>query len=648
MIKLILFFVAILAFFTHPFEGSGDFYHHVSTGKFIVEHRSLPYLDSFTHTANGLPWVAYSWASGLIFYLILKFFGEIGITVAVSLVALITFALLYLLLASFKIPQKINLLTILVMAGPISVRFPQRPEVFTYPLAISLLLIDKLRQQYPLLISLYPLIILLWANLYGGAVIAGLVILIILILKQLISDGFKIKRANKLFYLSCLASLPISLLNGYSFKSLFYLFLFIPTVNLYEGEWAGISKIVSFFPISNLLIYQYYILIYFLYLGIFLLMTAFLAKNVWKHKFFLLLSLGLIVPIFSLRHTPLAVILSSPLLATCLTYHLKHKRIILLGSVFLIGLFMLLISLWVNPPGLIRPQNQALIKMIDFIKDNKIYGNAFNHIHLGGFLSYRLYPNVLVFYDTRDELFLKTEALKDLYNAYASGKSVLPLLHKYQIDLVIADFITDGLNYRDIFYSPDWAIVFDVDRYFVAIPKRVARQKNLKELDFVDPFSQSGAKPGLEEKAAGYLQQINLENADLINNNLFLASSYLALGKTDQAIKVLLNIKINPGPTSPFLVKDLDYFLAQSYLDQGNCQLAKNYLDQSDNQSKKMFIIPTGRNIIPKVSKAKIFYQLKCQKDLKKAGELLNEFLSLPEISPLEKLRVQRQFSNQP
>lgn len=650
--KLILpiFFLLIFIFFTHPFEGSGDFYHHVNTGRWIIEHHSLPYLDEFTHTAYGLPWVAHSWLSGLVFYLVLKFFGEIGITLLVSSLALSTFILLYFLLKSYNIPKQVILFTLALAAIPTSIRYPQRPEVFTYPLAISLLLIDQLRKVRPwrhkLLPLLYPIIILLWANLYGAAVIAGLGILIILGLKQLLEDHFKILNSQLLFYLSCLVSFPISLLNGYGLKSVLYLYFYIPKVTLYEGEWASVFTILKYAPISYLVTYQYYILIYLLYLGIFLLLVIFSLKHLLRSKFFLFLGLAIFIPLFALRHTPLAVILSTPLLITALIYQLRVRRFILAGFIIFIASLMFILSLWVNPPGLSNKQNPGLIGMINFIQSHQLSGKAFNYTHLGGLLTYKLYPNVSVFIDTRDEVFLETSALKDLYGSFLTGKSIIPLLNKYQIDLVVADFVTDGLSYRDLFYSPDWAIVYYSDRYFVAVPKKVAQQKNLLEIDFVDPFSQTGAKPGLEKEAIKYYQSQASQTADPLISNIFLASANLNLGNVDQAINILSKLNLSLGPIAILNDKERSYLLSESYFQKNSCIKGKQFLDKAIWEAKLILIFPNQRRIPSKINKGLALYWLKCQKNSSQAKYYLDLYLAQPELTPLERLKTTNEFKN--
>ena len=99
-------------------------------------------------------------------------------------------------------------------------------------------------------------------------------------------------------------------------------------------------------------------------------------------------------------------------------------------------------------------------------------GNALNLGHLGGYLTYKFHPDILVYFDTRDELYLNSQAVKDLYATFSNNQSAIPILKKYNVDLVIADYFTDGMNYRDLFYSLEYVPVYLNDRYFIIVPKK--------------------------------------------------------------------------------------------------------------------------------------------------------------------------------
>lgn len=639
------FFVLIFIFFTHPFEGSGDFYHHLNTGAFIAKNHQLPTTDIWTHTQLNQPWIAHSWGSGLLFYLLFSHFGEISIALWASIMAVLTFTLLYILLRSYSVPKLPAILAMATIIPAVASRWPQRPELFEYPLILSLLIIDAKKDTYPKLPWLYPLIILFWANFYGSSVLFGLLLIGFLILKQLFIDKFKIKPNQKLFYPLSLISYPLSLINGYGLNTLFYFYLYIPKIATYEGEWAGILRITRDMPPSQLVTIQYSILIYFVYL-VLLAVLAILSLRLFKKHFFpMVLGLAILAPILVFRNLPLSAILSALALALMLAYQIKKRHFWVLSLPILATIFMFGISLWINPPKLSPSENKPASQMVEFIRSHGLRGKALNMGHFGGFLTYKLYPDLLVFFDTRDDLFTGSKILADLYQTYNNSLSVIPLIHKYKVDLVIADTLTDGLNYRDLFYSLDWSLVFLSDRYFIMVPTKLAQEKGLISLTFLDPFSTSAAKPGHEQAALKYYQALVDQDPASLTNKLYLSSTLLALKDFDQVIARSLALQVDKSsPVGPAMEHDRDILLADAYLEKNDCQNGKTYLDLAMKPIRPVLILGGNSRQISQPTKQLAKYFLICQKDQAQARTYLNEFLHSTQASPLEKIEFEKQF----
>jgi len=62
-----------------PVVADNDIWWHLQTGKWIVEHGTLPMTDPFSAYGEDKPWVAYSWLFEVGMYRILSVFGEISI-----------------------------------------------------------------------------------------------------------------------------------------------------------------------------------------------------------------------------------------------------------------------------------------------------------------------------------------------------------------------------------------------------------------------------------------------------------------------------------------------------------------------------------------------------------------------------------------
>lgn len=641
-----IFFCAIFLFFIHPFEGSGDFYHHVNTGNYIVKNHEFPNLDTYSFTAKGQPWVAHSWGAGLIFYLLLSNFGEISIALFNALLATIILLLLCILLRSYGPSRLSSLATVALVAVAFSTRFPQRPEIFAYLFVTLILLIDSKRKTIPKLIYLLPVIIFLWANIYGSAVLFGVGLIGIIAMKQLLIDIFTHKKYNLVFYFFCIISFFASFANPFTYRSVFYFFIYIPKVSVYEGEWAGIQTLIHSLPAADLLITQYQILIYLIFVLIYLLLLFSSTKVLKKFIFPIVLSISICLPFFAFRIFPLTAVLCAPIISICGEYALHKKRypLLILAALLLVSSFA--ISFWINPPQLKANTNRQLEDMSKFISKHRLAGNAFNLGHLGAYITYKFYPNILVFFDTRDDLYTNTSAISELYQTFTNNESVIPLLKKYNADMVIADYVTDQMNYHDLFYSLDYVPVYMNDRYFIAVSTKLAKEKKLKAIVSVDPFSATASKPGLEKQAEAYYRQLVSQNPDSYLDRLYLSTALSAQRKYDEAIKVANDINVNESNTTePILIRNKADILAVNYVRKKDCTNTEYYLKIAQKPIDKFMIFQSDltENYTPR---ATALYYLICKRDLPTGSAALNSYLS--QISnPLRKLELQKEFDNE-
>jgi len=641
-LSTLLFFSLIFVIFLHPISGDGDFFHHLNTGRWVLEQKALPQVDSFTFTAKGLPWVGYAWGAAIFYYSIYALTGPAGINITVALLAVVTFVLLYLWLASYNISHKYILLTLLAATGALSIRWPPRPEIFTYPFLIALFLVDQFKNRYPKLSILFPILILLWANTYGSSVFIGLLLIGLFIIRQLVQDRWKISSKSLHFYMYSFIAFCLSLFNGYGLKTLFYI-LFIPDVSRIQGEWGGILRNLYNSPIDFQLVFQYWLLIYLLYVVFFLIVVLFSIKKVMKYPFFLLLSGGLLIPIFAFRQVNLGVILSLPLLAHLLS-QLKKESIIT-KSIITLSIISIGISLWINPIGIGQDKDPYSENLISFLQEHDIRGNSFNNQQIGAFLTYHFYPKILTYTDTRDDLFLTTTVLTDFFSQYYAKEGVIPLLAKYKADFVVGD-LSDGLFYQPLFYSPDWAIVYLRGHYFVAVKKAMAQEKKLEVLDFVDPFSATQARPGQEEKASVYYKKLTNSSDDEFNDQMRLVYTLFAQKDYAGARFALSKIELGNNPRKSLFSADKDYISSQIAFAQNNCPEAKIYLEKTRDDIEHKFIFPPFKTLPSFVNKSFAFYYLNCERNVSLAKKFLNLFLSQPSITSAEKIQTQKDFND--
>lgn len=618
-ILLLLFFLCIFVLFLRSVSGDGDFFHHVNTGRYVMENRRFPYVDEWTFTATGKPWVAYAWGAGIIFYLIYSTFGSQGIAIFVGLLGTITFWLLYLHLRTYRLSHRTIFLVLTLSALIVATRFPNRPEIFTYPFVVSFLLINR-KGTY---IWLLPILTLLWTNLYGASVFVGLGLLLF----------FALKRKPSLpYYLTILLSFSLAFVNPYGFRALFYIFS-IPAIAQIQGEWHGIMKNLLEGPLDYLIVVQYKIFLYFLYLGFFIFLCILRQKLFKKYQPEALLSLLLISPLITLRQMPLAILLSTPYLALLM----ENQKKIVLYIAIAVCTISLPIVLWVAPPGLTEHPDDFPQGVIAYVKERKLTGTAFTNQQVGAFLTYHLYPQIRVYADTRDDLFLGTRALSDFYNTFMARSSVLDLLETYHADIVIGD-LADGASYQPLFYDNRWTVVYMSGHYFIAV-----KNQNQSPTP-IDPYSFSGAKSEKEPEALNQYTQFFAKDPTNLNNQLRLATLLVTLRRFNEAETLAKKIEIPHTPKGPIFASIRDYLLVQASFAKGNCGNTRRYLKETEKVTRRKFLFTPWRNIPSPVNKGYAFFYLVCQKNLPKAQKYLNAYLLEPDIDEEEKEKTKELF----
>lgn len=456
-LQLVLFLALIFILFIHPIEGDGDFYHHLHTGKYILSHLQLPRTDQWTFTASGQPWVAHSWVAGLLFYLIYLAFGVAGISFLVGLVGLITIFLAYLLIKSYHLKEKFIYSLLLLLVSLLLIRFPARPEIFAYPFLILILLIDQKGSKSVKLYLFYPLIIFLWSIFYGANVFVGLGLLVFVLVKRL-------KQTNRVLLFSVLLSFLVSLFNGYGLDTIFYI-LKISRISQIQGEWLGILSLFQKAPADFLYLFIFRLAIYAIFLSFYLYLLIIHIKLIRNNLWNFMLSLAIFLPFLTFRQAPLAAILTLPFLSSILTGYKKLD--IKSAFIWILAGISILLTAFYNLPKLDFTENPARIRLVSFISNNHLSGNTYTSQQIGSFLSFKLYPKILVSYDTRDDLFMGGSFLKDSI----SGAPLELILQRYKADLVILDLNEDPQKVNYILHSPNWTKIYLEDNFLVMIRK---------------------------------------------------------------------------------------------------------------------------------------------------------------------------------
>lgn len=155
----------------------GDLGWHLATGNLIIDTKSLPDADTFSHTARGQPVVLSEWLSQLMLALLYRWDGFSAVGIIAS--GLLAFPWAILARSLLRVNHRPLVALPLVFLGAVSstAHWSVRPQVISWCLAaIVLLVLESHRTaRRESTWSLIP-IFLLWSWLHGGFLIGLLVV----------------------------------------------------------------------------------------------------------------------------------------------------------------------------------------------------------------------------------------------------------------------------------------------------------------------------------------------------------------------------------------------------------------------------------------------------------------------------------------
>lgn len=153
-----------------------DTYWQIAIGQWMVDHRAVPWTDTYSFTMNGQPWISTQWLAQVMYSEVHAWFGWAGPVALAALAIALTYGLLtrYLVRYLGDVPVMILLPLSFLMALP---HLYARPHVLALPVMVAwvaaLLSAAERREAPPLVLVA---LMTLWANLHGGFVLGLLLI----------------------------------------------------------------------------------------------------------------------------------------------------------------------------------------------------------------------------------------------------------------------------------------------------------------------------------------------------------------------------------------------------------------------------------------------------------------------------------------
>ena len=464
---LLLILSIFLAFLSTTYDY--DFFARIIVGEQFIESGILPYKDflSYTPTHN---WYDHEWGSGVVFYAILKYFKPIGL---LFLQAFLIFGTSIFICKTQKLQKHAFPTSLLFMTSVLLIFAHINPNIIRCQMfsffffSVYLYLMEKYKYKQTNLIWLIPVLTIIWNNLHGG-VVSGLGIIFIYSILAILEKK-PWKNLVAMFAISC-ATLII---NPYGIKYLNFLFSATTKNREYINEWWSFlakSHFSYYFSASFFIITLLIILIY---------------VSIKKHNInWTKLTICIVCSIQGLLHVKL---LSLGLIATsALCYNeliIFIKKLLPLMKKIEKCLYPIVISLVLILPFLSPQIPRVNLQKFpfyetEFLKINNIKGNAVVPFGYGSYITYKLYPNILVYMDGRyEEVYYDKEflALRDFSLAEKGWKE---FLKQYDTEIIMVEKYYD--IYKILQQDSNWVNIFNGKLCGVFLKKDLAQKEYIK------------------------------------------------------------------------------------------------------------------------------------------------------------------------
>src|SRR5213080_3914505 len=389
-----------------------DFWWHITTGNWILDHHTVPHQDLYTFTVHDHRWVTHEWLSEVILALLYAAGRLPLVSLILGAVTAAGFLLVYL-----AIDRRVNFVIAgLALALGVAAANPiwgPRIQMITFALsALTYLWVKRFCEGGSRALYFLPAVMLVWVNLHAGFVL-GYAILGVAILNP----------------------------NGWDI----YLYPF-QTGGSPEQQRLIVEWFSPNFQMSQMWAFE---------AMIFLLIGGLALSRGIEPRQFLLLLIGLGLALHSVRNLSVFMVMAVPALADYAQQARerlpwrwplripKTTPVTFAANVAMVLALVALVAL-ASVPSLVQRVDGKLvardfpIRAADFLVQHPAPGRMLNAYGWGGYLIFRLYghppPPVFIF---GDAALSGDQLLRDYDHLQSLGSDQAALLERYQINWVI-------------------------------------------------------------------------------------------------------------------------------------------------------------------------------------------------------------------
>jgi hypothetical protein len=434
-----------------------DVWWHLKTGEYIASHKAVPHRDIFSYTRAGQPWIAHEWLTDFLLYEVQRLAGFAGLIVLFGAIVAGAFYLLYL-----RCGPGTYVAGVATLLGAWATRplWGVRPQMISLLLTSLWLLILERSDKNPKLLWWTLPLTLLWVNLHAGFAL-GLVLSAVFLLGNVIerAPGQELKSQWRLPAIVWLLDLLLVPLNPNGVRMLSYPMetLRSPAMQAYIAEWASPNfHRAEYLPFLVLILLTFAVLFY---------SRLPHSRPAIRPRGLLLLLISLFASLVSIRMIPFFVLIAVPIVSYRLgawpritARHISQSgsalnlTIIVAMSVFAVSYIHIVVRRQAEVEA-----RQFPARAIAFLQSHPPTGHIFNHYDWGGYLIWKLNPDVPVFIDGRADLYGE-QLFHDFADAYQFRDSWKEILQRWRIQTVLVP--SDSALAVGLRAAPGWTVAY--------------------------------------------------------------------------------------------------------------------------------------------------------------------------------------------
>ena len=437
-----------------------DLFARLIVGEHFFANWSLSFHDFLSYTPTHI-WYDHEYGASLVYYLFFKAFGHFGL---VLIQAILVFLTTFFVIKTQDLQKNSYPPTLWFSAALILILSHLNPALIRCHLfsfmffALLIYMLERIRKYNSKLIYTLPLLIIIWNNTHGG-VVAGMGMIFIYMVGEFIR-----RKPWKKYLFVLLVSTPLLAVNPWGWDYFNFLISANTKTRTYVTEWWFVfakrhvqyyypAFIISIFTVSIALNKKRFDITKFI---------ALLTTTILGTLHVKLLSLSVIIAA-SLYYNEIMKLICNK----CIRLMEKTAYVLCIAAMFYIP--------FAHPYTVLTNINKFPIAECQFLKIHEIKGNILTEFGLGSYVSYKLYPNNLIYMDGRYEECYYDREFDKLIAFIAAEEGWEQAITDYPTQILMPEKTTN--IYEFLKNRPEWKLVYDGPCAGVFLPAKIAKKE---------------------------------------------------------------------------------------------------------------------------------------------------------------------------